>query len=278
MSTATATPPRRKPPTPTPRPATNLTFEKAPRALAQRIGLYGPGGIGKTTLAAAAPGPVAFIDLDDSLGVLDVDALRVPGVDSWADLRKTLQSDRWTESGIRTIVIDTATRAEELAVEWTCANVPNDRGGRVQRIEDYGYGKGYTHVYDTFLTLMGDLDAHIRAGRNIVLVAHDCTANVPNPHGEDYIRYEPRLQSPGSGKASIRLRLREWLDHLLFVGYDIAVEKGKGQGSGTRTIYPMETPACMAKSRTLDETIPFERGSSDLWERLFPTSYTQGEE
>ncbi|MCK4626278.1 MAG: AAA family ATPase [Phycisphaerae bacterium] len=35
-----------------------------------RIGLFGPGGVGKTTLAATAPGPVAFIDLDDSLPIL----------------------------------------------------------------------------------------------------------------------------------------------------------------------------------------------------------------
>ncbi len=35
-----------------------------------RVGLFGPGGIGKTTLAATAPGPVGFIDLDDSLPIL----------------------------------------------------------------------------------------------------------------------------------------------------------------------------------------------------------------
>ena len=29
----------------------------------------------------------------------------------------------------------------------------------------------------------------------------------PNPAGEDWLRYEPRLQSPNSGKASIRLRV-----------------------------------------------------------------------
>jgi len=270
MSTATA----RKPPPPrraAPRaPARReVTFEKAPPAESQRIGVYGPGGIGKTSLAAAAPGPVVFFDMDDSLGVLGLDAQRVPGVESWNDLRRALQGGGW--DNIRTIVIDSATRAEELAVAWTCRNVPNDKGQTVQRVEDYGYGKGYVHVYDTVMTLVGDLDQHVRAGRNVILVMHDCTANVPNPAGEDYIRYEPRLQSPSSGKASIRLRVREWLDHLLFVGYDVAVQKGKGQGRGTRTIYPVETPACMAKSRLIDEPIPFERGSADVWDALFQT-------
>lgn len=268
MTTATGrktAPPKR--PAPRAPSRRSVTFEKAPTALAQRIGLYGPGGIGKTSLAAVAPGPVVFFDLDDSLGVLELDVQRVPEVGSWDSLRGALQGDGWDE--VRTIVVDSGTRAEELAVAWTCRNVPNDRGGRVTRIEDYGYGKGYTHVYDTFMALVGDLDQHVRAGRNVIVICHDCKASVPNPMGEDYLRFEPRLQSPGSGKASIRLRLREWLDHLFFIGYDVAVEKGKGRGEGTRTIYPIETPACMAKSRLLDEPILFGRDSADLWDRLF---------
>ena len=273
MSTATAVrsaPPRRQTAT------SGLTFERAPRATAQRIGLYGPGGIGKTTLAAAAPGPMAFIDLDDSLGVLGLDVQRVVGVESWTALRKTLQAPGW--DGIRTIVIDTATRAEELAMGWVIANVSHEKGYRIQGIEDYGWGKGFTHIYEAVLCLLGDLDAHVRAGRNVVIISHDCTATVPNPMGEDYIRYEPRLQNPASGKGSVRLRLKEWLDHLCFIGYDIDTDKGKASGTGTRSIYPIELPHCMAKSRTLDETIPFERGSAELWQRLFPTEYKLGEE
>jgi len=79
-------------------------------------------------------------------------------------------------------------------------------GVAIRRLEDYGFGKGCQHVYETFLPLLSDLDQHVRAGRNVALILHDCTATVPNPKGEDYIRWEPRLQSPASGKASIRLR------------------------------------------------------------------------
>lgn len=269
MATATSSPPRRTAPPRRPAPqtaTTGLRFGR-PTSGGQRIGLYGPGGIGKTSLAAVAPGPVAFFDLDDSLGILGLDVQIVEGVETWEGLRSALQSDGWDD--VRTIVIDTATKAEEMAVEWTIANIPHEKGSRVQRIEDYGFGKGYTHIYDTFMALLGDLDAHVRAGRNVVIVAHDCTATVPNPMGEDYIRYEPRLQSPNSGKASIRLRLREWLDHLLYVGYDIDAKDGKAAGSGTRTIYPNELPHCMAKSRTLDEPIPYDRNDAELWRRLF---------
>jgi len=247
-----------------------VTFERPPKAAAQRIGIYGPGGIGKTSLAATAPGPVAFFDLDDSLSILGLDVQRVTGIATWEALRAALQGGGW--DGIRTLVLDTATRAEELAVAWTLRNVPSQSGAFVQRLEDYGYGKGFQHVYEAFLCLLGDLDQHVRAGRNVVMICHDCAANVPNPSGEDYLRCEPRLQSSSGGKASIRLRLREWLDHLLFVGYDVVAKDGKAQGAGTRTIWPIELPFHMAKSRLLDEPIPYDRGSADLWTRLFPAA------
>lgn len=262
-----------EPPT---RPRTAVSFGPIPDGSGHRIVLFGPGGIGKTTLAASAPGPVAFFDLDDSLPRLKqqladapakLDLRPVSGIRTWQNIRDALHADGW--DGIRTIVIDSATRAEELAVEHTLATVPHEKGQRVQRIEDYGFGKGYSHVYDTFLTLLGDLDQHTRAGRHVILICHDCTASVPNPDGEDWIRYEPRLQSPASGKSSIRLRVREWADHVLFVGYDVAVKDGKGSGSGSRTIYPNELPHCMAKSRTLSQPLALSKFDSTLWTSLF---------
>jgi hypothetical protein len=156
-----------------------------------------------------------------------------------------------------------------MAVEHTLATVLQD-GKRSTSVEGYGYGKGYGYVFDTFLPLMGDLDRHARAGRHVVLICHDCTSMVPNPAGDDWLRYEPRLQAPNSGKASIRLRVREWADHVLFVGYDVAAKDGKGKGSGTRTLYRAETPACMAKSRTGADPIPLG-GAADgaaVWKEI----------
>jgi hypothetical protein len=237
--------------------------------------MYGPGGIGKTTAAAQLPGPVGFIDLEDSLPILrpQLEAsgrlgnIRpVRGVKDWAGLRAALASDGW--DSIKSIVIDTGTKAEELAIAHTIETVTAD-GKRVQSIEGYGYGKGFTYVFDTFLPLLSDLDRHARAGRNVVILCHDCTSTVPNPAGEDWIRYEPRLQSPNSGKASIRLRVREWADHVLYVGYDVNVTKdGKGRGAGTRTLYTSELPHCMAKSRTTSEVFAVGDDMTDVWNSI----------
>lgn len=269
------TTPKLAPPTPPISTAKKVTFGKITTStVGHRIELYGPGGIGKTTLACLAPGEVAFVDLEESLPrlkpQLEAAGIKIPlpvdGISSWADLRAALAMD-WPAT-VKTIVIDSVTKAEELCIAHTLTTVKKDGGQLAKSIEDYGYGKGYGFVFDTFLPLLADLDRHCRAGRNVILIAHDCTTNVPNPAGEDWLRYEPRLQSPNSGKASIRLRVKEWVDHCLFYGYDVAVDKdGKGKGSGTRTLWPAELPHCMAKSRTTQTPVAVVDGT-DVWAEI----------
>lgn len=244
-----------------------VRFRKPDRGRGLKTGIYGPGGIGKTSLAAMAPGPVVFFDLDRSLGVLDLDVDIIEDIHTWADLRSALQGDGW--DGVRTIVIDSVTKAEEMAIAHTLETVRHEKGTLVTSIEGYGFGKGFQHVFDTFLPLLADLDRHVMAGRNVILIAHDCTETVPNPAGDDYIRYEPRLQSPKSGKASIRHRFREEMDNLWFIGYDVIAKDNKGVGSGTRTIYPTEQPHCMAKSRTIQEPIEYIPGIDPVWHLVF---------
>lgn len=232
-----------------------------------RIGLYGSGGVGKSSLAALIANvglrPV-FLDIED--GSADLDVARVTGIRSWTDIRDALHSPTlWNEGDA--VVIDSATKAEEMAMFHTLTTVPHEKGHTVTRVEEYGFGKGFQHIYETFLNLLGDLDQHHRAGRSTVLIMHDATQNAPNPMGEDFLRYEPRLQA--SPKCSIRSRVKEWLDHLLFVGYDVFSKDGKATGSGTRTIYPQEMPTHWAKSRTLQGVYPFTRGDFSVWQDLF---------
>jgi len=250
------------------RPTGGVVFSSVVKSVtAQRVAIYGPGGIGKTSLACSAPGPVAFFDLDDSLGVLQPDVdIRVVPISTWAEMISALKSPGWDK--IKTIVIDSATKAEELASAHVVKTIPHEKGHMVRRIEDYGYGKGYTFIFDVFIELLQILDIHKASGRNIILICHECTAMVPNPMGEDFPRYEPRLQSPPSGKSSIRLRVKENVDHLLFVSYDFDVKNKKATGHGTRTIYPSELPHFMAKSRLLADPIPFPRGDGELWTML----------
>lgn len=238
----------------------------APKRRGHRTILYGPGGIGKTTLCASLPGVTRIIDGEESLEILKLDHLSAGQVNDWKTLRDLLAKPIWDD--VQNIVLDSGTRAERWAIADTLANVKHEKGYNVKSIEGYGFGKGFTHVYETFITLLDELDKHVRAGRNVVIICHDCTTEVPNPEGEDWLRYEPRLQSPNSGKASIRLAVKEWADHVLFYGYDVVVgADGKGKGDGTRTIYPTERPFCMAKSRTTQMPIAVTEGVN-VWAEI----------
>jgi hypothetical protein len=234
---------------------------------AQRVMLYGPGGIGKSSLASLAPNPIV-LDLEEGTRGIDVQRINGGSLHTWADLRACLQAP--ILDSFDSIVIDSVTRAEEWAIAHTLATVPHEKGHKVTSLEGYGFGKGYQMVFEVFGLILPDLDRHVRAGRNVILIAHDCTADVPNPTGDDFIRYEPHLQQPKSGRASIRERVFQWADHVLFLGYDVVTEDGKGRGEGTRTIWPVERPDHRAKSRSIAEPIPFE-GPTDgaIWSLVF---------
>lgn len=269
---ATAAPPATKP---TQQSLAKVSFAKVGQGSGHRVALFGPGGVGKTTLACTAPGTVAMFDLDESLPRLrgkfaawQVDEpVVIPNINTFADVANALNADGW--DGIKTIAIDSTSKLEELAIAHVLATVKMQDGSTAANIEAYGYGKGYQHVYDVFNTLFPILDRHTRAGRNVILVCHECTSDVPNPRGPEWKRYEPRLQTSSSGKASIRLRLKEWVDHMLFIGYDIDVAKdGVAKGSGTATVYPRELPFAMAKSRTMTDPVSLEEAVWGLWPKL----------
>ena len=244
-----------------------VSFESVKPVSANRIVIYGTGGIGKTTLALKLPGRTAFIDADASLGKLeDASAgltravARVP-VSSWQDARNALSASGW--DGIDNIVVDTATELQKLLTKHVIENVPKEKGGKATGILDYGFGKGYRHLFDHFLYLLSDLDAHYRAGRTVVLVCHETPSKVPNPAGEEYIRWEPDLLK--TANESIRDRVKSWADYVLFLSYDIAVKDGKAAGCGTRTLYTDELPYFMAKSRGYHGSIAIPDNEFNPW-------------
>jgi len=250
---------------PTTTPAREFAITSGRISGPQRIVIYGPGGIGKSSLAALAPKPV-FLDVEH--GTHEFDVCRAGEIETFADLRAVLQSRAL--DGFQTVVIDTMTKAEEMAIGHTLKTTPHEKGQFVTSIEGYGFGKGLQHVYDTMILLLADLDSQVRRGRNVILLCHDCTADVPNPVGDDFIRYEPHLQAPKSGKASTRNRVIQWADHVLFVGYDVIAKDGKGRGAGTRTIFTDELPDHIAKSRSVHAALPFT-GPEDgaIWDLIF---------
>lgn len=225
----------------------NITSGKIVRP--QKVVIYGPEGIGKTTLAAAFPDPL-FIDTEGSTVHLDVKRTDKPL--NWNDLINTVH-EVWTAPGYcKTLVIDTVDWAEQLCAAQVC-----QANGKTS-IEAFGYGKGYTLLSETFQALLKELDGVIQSGANVVLTAHAKMRKFEQPDETgSYDRWELKLTK------YVAPLIKEWADMVLFCNYKtilVADENGKKKAQGgQRVIYTTHHPCWDAKNRHgLPDELPMD--------------------
>lgn len=258
-----------------------------------KIILYGASGRGKTTLASLAPQTV-FIGADDGgrkiIHPVTGEPLSfVNGVENFDDLRDALNAKNLFD-GFNNVVIDTITMVEQWAGDWTCENIPHEKGHAVRRLVDYGYGKGYEHLFDTMRLALQALDAIVRGGKNVILLAQQCPVTIANASGSNYLEDGPKLYHPGPDSKqtfSVRLYACEWADHVFRIDYNDRTvgEDKKAKGSTTRAVFiTPEDPSYYAKSRTLgnlrdEDGNPITRlafndpADDSLWRFLLPEQY-----
>ena len=217
--------------------------------------LYGPEGIGKSTFASHFPNPV-FIDTEGGTKRLNV--ARLPQPTSWAMLLDEVAEVRKGSIPCGTLVIDTADWAERLCIQAVCAKA------KVNGIEDFGYGKGYTYVKEEFGKLLDALEEVLQAGHNVVVLAHAAITKFEQPDAVgNYDRWSMKTSK------QVAPLLREWCDMLLFANYKTVVEKvGDGKNAkskasgGRRVLYTAHHPCWDAKNRfDLPEEVPFDYAS-----------------
>ena len=257
--------PAAAPPKPVASAPRKFAISKAATRKAFKLGIYGPEGIGKSSLMALCPQLSSVADIEGSQ--MDFDTPKVQGIESWSDLRAWVQS---VGEGIHGI--DSITRAEDWAAQHVIESKKSNEGLKAtDSLEDFKYGAGVTFVCDEFRKLLGDIDATVKRGASFVLVSHARINRFKNPDGSDYIRYEPRLID--TPKGSNMLQFVQFLDHLAFIDLDKVISKDrKVTGSGTRTIYLDTSPSRLSKCRGIPaDPIPFDQGSTALWDIILPT-------
>ena len=273
--------PKAKPPAPSKSiPAKNFTAGAwGDDNSGEKVMLYGESGMGKTTLAAMAPKPV-FIGLDDGGRKLThpVTGGRlecVHGIETFADVLAVLSQHSVFEQ-YKTIVIDTVTLLQDLSLQYIFDTVKGEKGRICKTIEDYGYGKGYRHIYDTMTSMLPLLDSLVNAGKNVIVIAQACNIQVANAESDDFIKEGPRLYTGSKSIPSVAAAYMEQMDHVLRIGYQgIIVEDKKATGNTDRAVFVQAEPWFYAKSRTLNEAIiSFEDKTDDnLWKFMFPEEY-----
>jgi hypothetical protein len=220
----------------------------------QKVTVYGPEGVGKSTFASQFPDPL-FIDTEDSTVTMDV--ARLPKPSSWTMLLSQIEYVKKNPGICKTLIVDTADWAERLCAEHICST------GNVKGIEDFGYGKGYVYLEEEFGRFLNKLQEIIEVGINVVVTAHAEIKKIEQPEeigGFDH--WQLKLV-----KKTMPL-LKEWSDILLFANYKVFVVnvdnqgaakgKNKAQG-GKRIMYTTHTPWWDAKNRhNLKDELPFD--------------------
>lgn len=198
---------------------------EGPQPRAQRLLIYGPEGIGKTTMASQMPNPV-FVDVEDGSGHLYVRRMPVPP--SWDVLMDECRSIAESPEDCMTVVVDSADAAERLCWQKVCQRAKKDS------IEAWGYGKGYVVAAEEYRKLLEVLDTCIAAGVNVVLIAHSQMRKFERPdEAGAYDRFEVKLNK------HVAAMTKEWADAVLFLDYETFVsvdEQGKGKATGGKRI------------------------------------------
>lgn len=213
--------------------------------------IYGPEGIGKSTLAAMWPNPI-FIDLEGGTNQLPVVRLELPS--SWSMLRAELTAIKNREIPCSTVVIDTMDAAERMCAEYIMA-----RDGK-KSIEEWGYGKGYTILQEEFGRLLDYLTDTAASGINVVVLGHSTMRKFERPDESGaYDRFELKLTK------QVSPMVKEWADMVLFCDYKTYVEtnkSGKAKATGgARVIRTTHAPTWDAKNRFgLPDELPLKLG------------------
>lgn len=216
------------------------------------IMIYGPAGIGKTSIAAGAPNPI-FAQLEDGLGVLDAPTFGL--LKTFRELEEVIGTLAVEDHDFKTLSVDSLDWLERIIWEEACT-----RNGWAS-IETPGYGAGYTAALEVWRYLLdGFSTLKSERGMGIILLAHASIREFKNPDTAPYDRYTPKLHESAKGIGANPL-LQEHVDCIFFNNWRVSTVKDvtsnnkkdvghtRGVSGGQRLIYTQERPSALAKNR-----------------------------
>lgn len=219
----------------------------------QRVVLYSPEGLGKTTFAGSFPN-VILLDTEQG-GADHLDGVAKINISTWQDLLRAVAEVTKGGHGYDTVAVDTLDWAEKLCEAFILER--DDQPG----IEEYGYGKGYTALREEFQRLLNGLSICVTKGITVVCTGHSQIKRLELPeHSGQFDRYELKMSK------QVSPIVKEWADILLFGNWEMEIakdnvrdKKGRAIGGKRRVIHSVHSAAWDAKCRHgLPETFPLD--------------------
>ena len=237
-----------------------------------RILLYGTEGVGKTTIAAGAPG-VVFAELEEGLGLLDVPTFGL--LSSYSELMDVIKLLATQPHDFQTLAIDSLDWLERVIWNEVC------RRNNWKGISDPQFGKGYeeaANVWKEILEWLGALRNERQMG--LILIAHAAIRKFESPETAPYERYTPKLHESNKGIGANPM-IREHVDAVFFNGWKVSILNDKtsndkkdighnrGVGGGQRVLYTQERPASLAKNRwSMPPEIVLPNNPAESWNTI----------
>ncbi len=240
-----------------------------------RILLYGPPGIGKTTLAAEFPDPV-FIQIEDGTPG-DLELTSFGKLSTFQEVYDALGALYTEDHAYKTVVIDSITELQKLVFAETGAR-GDDSGATYARIEDFPYGKGYVYGMAVWGDLLEGLDAlRNDKGMNVVLIAHSIVGPFNDPESSAYDQYQLAIHSSPKSNADHRGLIERHMDAIILMKKDVLIKGENKQGTAAKNekttvrtratggstvlMHAVGKPAFTAKNRYgMPEMLRFDRG------------------
>jgi len=249
-----------------------LTQKKKPKPPA--ILMYGPEKAGKTTLASEFPN-ACFLQTEEGDGVLDIASMGK--IEAFEELMAAIGMLYERDHGYQTVVLDSVTALQPLVWAET-GQRGDDKGNKKNRIEDFGYGKGYVYALAVWQEVLDGLNALRRdKGMTIILIAHSKIERFDDPETVGYSRYDIDLHN------AARDFLKREVDVVLLLKPDVTIKtedagfnKQRARADGGRSVWMHATsrPAYAAGNRySLPEKLLYERGKGfDALAQHFPAT------